>query len=183
MLAGGIPDDTGEAMRYLLALTGEDVDPAVVRAFVEEGPRMLRFLEQNSHVRYEAMLHYADYYQELPGARPGGRSIDPLPWHARHLGEDFLAMQPSHVQTTVMGLMGYTNIEGAVLLSKAPGWLARGGQTRAGIPGRYRLAFAIEALAASHHGKCADGAAAPLAARSRCAGPAVDAGTRLDPRG
>ncbi|MFM7272465.1 MAG: FAD-dependent oxidoreductase, partial [Gammaproteobacteria bacterium] len=123
MLAGGVPDDAEDAMRYLLALTGEDVDPAVVRAFVEEGPRMLRFLEENSHVRYEAMLHYADYYQELPGARPGGRSIDPLPWHARHLGEDFLSMQPSHVQTTVMGLMGYTNLEGAVLLSKAPGWL------------------------------------------------------------
>jgi 3-oxosteroid 1-dehydrogenase len=123
MLAGGVEDNAADALGYLRALTGEDVAPAVLEAFVEQGPRMLRFLEQHSEVRYEAMLHYADYYQELPGARPGGRSIDPLPYDARRLGEDFLAMQPSHVQTTVMGLMGYTNLEGAVLLSKAPGWL------------------------------------------------------------
>jgi 3-oxosteroid 1-dehydrogenase len=123
MLAGGVDDNREDALRYLRALTDGDVDPAVVEAFVDQGPRMLRFLEDNSHVRYEAMLHYADYYQEIPGARPGGRSIDPLPWDARELGEVFLEMQPSHVQTTVMGLMGYTNLEGAVLLSKAPGWL------------------------------------------------------------
>lgn len=123
MLAGGVDDNREDALRYLRALTDGDVDPQVVEAFVDQGPRMLRFLEQNSHVRYEAMLHYADYYQELPGARPGGRSIDPLPWDARELGDVFLDMQPSHVQTTVMGLMGYTNLEGAVLLSKAPGWL------------------------------------------------------------
>jgi 3-oxosteroid 1-dehydrogenase len=118
-----VDDNREDALRYLRALTDGDVDPAVVEAFVDQGPRMLRFLEDNSHVRYEAMLHYADYYQEIPGARPGGRSIDPLPWDARELGEVFLEMQPSHVQTTVMGLMGYTNLEGAVLLSKAPGWL------------------------------------------------------------
>ena len=123
MLAGGVDDNREDALRYLRALTDGDVDPQVVEAFVDQGPRMLRFLEDNSHVRYEAMLHYADYYQEIPGARPGGRSIDPLPWDARELGEVFLEMQPSHVQTTVMGLMGYTNLEGAVLLSKAPGWL------------------------------------------------------------
>ncbi len=123
MLAGGVEDNREDALRYLRALTDGDVDPAVVEAFVDQGPRMLRFLEENSHVRYEAMLHYADYYQELPGARPGGRSIDPLAYDARALGDVFLDMQPSHVQTTVMGLMGYTNLEGAVLLSKAPGWL------------------------------------------------------------
>ena len=123
MLAGGVEDNREDALRYLRALTDGDVDPAVVEAFVEHGPRMLRFLEEHSEVRYEAMLHYADYYQEIPGARPGGRSIDPLPYDARKLGGSFLEMQPAHLQTTVMGLMGYTNLEGAVLLSKAPGWL------------------------------------------------------------
>jgi len=122
MRAAGMQDSAAEARRYLLALTGEDVAPEVVDAFVEQGPQMLRYLEENSRVRYESMLHYADYYQELPGAQPGGRSIDPLPYDGRLLGEEFLRMQPSHVQTTVMGLMGYTNLEGAVLLSKAPGW-------------------------------------------------------------
>lgn len=118
----GIEDNDADALRYLTALTGDDVPRANVEAFVAHGRRMLEWLSGNSEVRYMAMQHYADYYQELPGARPGGRSIDPLPYDARELGDDFLNMQQSHRQTRVLGLMGYTNIEGAVLLSKAPGW-------------------------------------------------------------
>ncbi len=122
MLAAGVDDSEQDALDYLLALTGEDVDPALVQAYVREGPVMLRYLEQETRVAFEAMVHYADYYQELPGARPGGRSIDPLPYHARELGESFASLGLPHAQTRVMGLMGYTNQEGAVLLSKAPGW-------------------------------------------------------------
>ena len=123
MRAAGMEDNAADAITYISTLTGDDVDPQRVRAFVEQGPKMLRYLEEHSELRYEAMPHYADYYQELEGARPGGRSIDPLPCDARLLGVEFLHMQPSHVQNTVMGLMGYTNLEGTVLLSKSPGWL------------------------------------------------------------
>lgn len=118
----GIADSEAEALQYLSALTGEDVPPARVHSYVRHGARMLRWLCDNSHVRYQAMAYYADYYQHLPGAKPGGRSIDPLAYDARALGEDFRNMQEPHIQTRVLGLMGYTNTEGAVLLSKAPGW-------------------------------------------------------------
>lgn len=118
----GIDDSADDALRYLGALTEGDVPPANVAAFVHNGPRMLSWLCANSHVDYMAMAEYADYYQQLPGSRPGGRSIDPLPFDARELGDDFLQMRAPHPQTRVLGLMGYTNMEGAVLLSKAPGW-------------------------------------------------------------
>lgn len=119
----GLEDSPEDALQYLLELTGEDVDPAVVRAYVEEAPRMLAWLEKHTEAAFESMIHYADYYQALPGSRPGGRSIDPLPYHARELGESFSSLGLSHVQTRVMGMMGYTNLEGAILLSKSPGWL------------------------------------------------------------
>lgn len=122
MRAAGIDDSEQDALDYLLALTAGDVAEEVVRAYVREAPAMLRYLEERTHVRFEAMVHYADYYQELPGARPGGRSIDPLPYRARALGAAFDTLGLPHPQTRVMGLMGYTNQEGAVLLSKAPGW-------------------------------------------------------------
>ncbi|GAB3279760.1 FAD-dependent oxidoreductase [Parahaliea aestuarii] len=122
MLAAGIDDSDEDALTYLQALTGGDVDPTLVEAYVKEAPQMLRYLEEQTHVAFESMVHYADYYQNLAGSRPGGRSIDPLPYHARELGEAFHAMGLPHIQTRVMGLMGYTNQEGAVLLSKAPGW-------------------------------------------------------------
>lgn len=118
-----IDDSRSEAVDYLMQLVGDDVPRANVEAFVDHGPRMLRWLEDNSHVRYMPMSYYADYYQELRGAKTGARSIDPLPYDAQKLGREFLSMQESHIQTRVMGLMGYSNTEGAILLSKSPGWI------------------------------------------------------------
>lgn len=118
----GIEDSEDEALQYLGALTADDVAPSRTRAYVRHAGRMLRWLSEHSHARFMAMPYYADYYQDLPGAKPGGRSIDPLPYDARRLGRDFRNMQEPHRQTRVLGLMGYTNTEGAILLSKAPGW-------------------------------------------------------------
>lgn len=122
MKAAGIDDSEADALQYLLALTKDDVARDVVEAFVREAPAMLQYLEQHTHVAFESMVYYADYYQALPGSRPGGRSIDPLPYHARELGAAFASLGMPHIQTRVMGLMGYSNQEGAVLLSKSPGW-------------------------------------------------------------
>ncbi len=122
MKAAGIDDSEEDALQYILALTRDDVARDVVETFVRQGPAMLRYLEENTHVVFESMVHYADYYQELPGSRPGGRSIDPVSHHARYLGDSFESLGMPHIQTRVMGLMGYSNLEGAALLSKAPGW-------------------------------------------------------------
>ncbi len=118
----GIEDNPDDAAAYLTALTGNDVPAANVASFAKNGARMLQWIMETSHAQFISMAEYADYYQHIPGARPGGRSIDPLPYDARELGDDFLNMQIQHRQVRVLGLMGYSNIEGAVLLSKAPGW-------------------------------------------------------------
>jgi 3-oxosteroid 1-dehydrogenase len=118
----GIEDNPEDAEAYLTALTGNDVPAVNVASFAKNGARMLQWIMENSHVQFMSMREYADYYQHIPGARPGGRSIDPLPYDARVLGNDFLNMNAQHRQVRVLGMMGYTNIEGAVLLSKAPGW-------------------------------------------------------------
>jgi len=118
----GIDDSEDEALRYVSALTGEDVPADNVQAYVRHGRRMLRWLVDHSRVEFQAMAYYADYYQHLAGAKPGGRSIDPLPYDARRLGADFANLQEPHRQTRVLGLMGYSNTEGAILLSKSPGW-------------------------------------------------------------
>jgi 3-oxosteroid 1-dehydrogenase len=138
----GIEDNPDDATAYLTALTGNDVPSANVASFARNGARMLRWIMENSHVQFIAMPEYADYYQHIPGARPGGRSIDPLPYDARELGDDFLNMNMPHRQVRVLGLMGYSNIEGAVLLSKAPGWfkllLKLSWQYFSDIPWRFR---------------------------------------------
>lgn len=123
LMAGcGVADSEDEALRYLTQLVGEDAPAANVRAFVRHGKRMLRWLADHSHVAYQAMAYYADYYQHLEGAKTGARSVDPLPYDARALGRDFRDLQEPHRQTRVLGMIGYSNTEGAILLSKSPGW-------------------------------------------------------------
>lgn len=118
----GIEDSADEALTYLRALTKDDVPDDRVQAFVTHGRRMLQWLCDHSRAEFQAMSYYADYYQHLAGAKPGGRSLDPLPFDARELGRDFLDLHEPHKQTRVLGLIGYSNTEGAVLLSKSPGW-------------------------------------------------------------
>jgi 3-oxosteroid 1-dehydrogenase len=138
----GIEDNPEDSLAYMTALTGNDVPAANVASFVKNGARMLRWVMSNSHVQFIAMPEYADYYQHIQGARPGGRSIDPLPYDARQLGDDFLNMNMPHRQVRVLGLMGYSNIEGAILLSKSPGWfkllLRLSWQYFSDIPWRFR---------------------------------------------
>lgn len=116
------PDSRARALEYLLAAIGEEVPRATLEAFVDQAPRMLKFLEDNSHVRFEARA-YCDYYPELPGGKPEGyRTHEPVPMHARHLGRDFATLRPSHHSLVVMGRYTFTNAEGTALLTQSPGW-------------------------------------------------------------
>ncbi|MDR3416841.1 MAG: FAD-dependent oxidoreductase [Nevskia sp.] len=117
-----IEDSQEDALRYVLSLTGDDVPQDNVAAYVTHAARMLQWLTANTHAQFQAMPYYADYYQDLAGSRPGGRSVDPLPYPAQSLGQEFLRLQEPHRQTRVLGLMGYSSTEGAILLSKGPGW-------------------------------------------------------------
>lgn len=120
--ASPYPDSRERALEYLLASVGDEVPRAILEAFVDEGPRMLKFLEGNSRVRFEAR-GYCDYYPELPGGKPEGyRTHEPVPFHARHLGKDFETLRPPHHALVVMGRYTFTNAEGTALLTQAPGW-------------------------------------------------------------
>jgi 3-oxosteroid 1-dehydrogenase len=116
------PDSCEKVLQYLTAAIGGAVPRSTIEAFVDNAPRMLKFLEENSHVRFAARA-YCDYYPELPGAKPEGyRTHEPLPMNARHLGNDFRTLRPLHHGLVVMGRYTYTNAEGTDLLTQAPGW-------------------------------------------------------------
>jgi succinate dehydrogenase/fumarate reductase flavoprotein subunit len=73
--AAGAPDHRDDALRYLASLAHDRQDPALVEAFVDAAPAVLRWLEDNTALRFVA-LPYPDYHSENPGARPaGGRSL------------------------------------------------------------------------------------------------------------
>lgn len=120
--AAGHPDTPEKALEYLLASIGDVVPRKTLEAFVSEAPRMLKFLEDKSHLRFAAR-GYCDYYPELPGGRPEGyRTHEPIPYHARNLGKDFDTLRPLHHSLAIMGRYTFTNGEGTYLLTQAPGW-------------------------------------------------------------
>lgn len=88
MKAAGIPDSREEALAYLRKVVGPEVAADRLEAYVDHAPQMLRYLESRSRVRFRAATQYTDYYAELPGGKPGGRSLDPVPISRRVLGDE-----------------------------------------------------------------------------------------------
>ncbi|MDB4872952.1 MAG: putative oxidoreductase [Gemmatimonadales bacterium] len=73
--AAGIEDSREDAIRYIASLSNDRQDPETVAAFVDAAPEVLRWIEENTRLRF-VMLTYPDYHSENPGALPkGGRSV------------------------------------------------------------------------------------------------------------
>lgn len=108
MAGRGIPDSPADAEAYLGALTGGTVAAARIAAYVAEAPRMLAYMAAHSHLQLDSLEAYSDYYAEAPGGKPGGRSMEPLPFDARQLGEHFATLQPPHRQSQILGQFGIT---------------------------------------------------------------------------
>jgi 3-oxosteroid 1-dehydrogenase len=120
----GAEDSLDEAREYLKhTLAGEDIPAELVEAYLENGPKMLKFLHDRTQVRYESLDHYPDYYSNLPGAKPGHRSLEPAPINASELGEDHKKMTYSHHMMRLFGVIHFTQVEAQILMLQMPGWI------------------------------------------------------------
>jgi 3-oxosteroid 1-dehydrogenase len=77
LLAAGVPDTPQKAAAYLSAVVGTGSSVARQQSFLAHGPAMISFVMANSPLRFRWMEGYSDYYPELPGGMPQGRSIEP----------------------------------------------------------------------------------------------------------
>ncbi len=87
MKQGGIDDSEAEALAYLKAVVGPDVPESKLMSYIRRGPQMLAFMEQQADLPFEAAQRYSDYYPDAPGAKPGGRSMEPKPISRRSIGK------------------------------------------------------------------------------------------------
>ncbi|WP_328478139.1 3-oxosteroid 1-dehydrogenase [Actinoplanes sp. NBC_00393] len=99
LLAAGVPDTFSKADAYLAAVVGPEVPVARRHAFLTGGPRAISFLLRCSPLRFSWMQGYPDYYPELPGGMPDGRSIEPQALDANILGAEYANLNPSYVPT------------------------------------------------------------------------------------
>lgn len=99
------PDTLEEAECYLKHLTGEHYRPEIVRAFLENAPKLVTFLSDETEVRFQRLPWYIDYRSESPGAKQATRTLGPQPYDGRRLGSDLALVRPSHDMLTVLGGM------------------------------------------------------------------------------
>ncbi|MEU6408788.1 FAD-binding protein [Microbispora sp. NPDC046933] len=92
-------DDSRESIRrYLDLLTEGRVPDARLDAYVDNGPAAMTLLCRSRWMRFFWTKGYADYHPEYEGGRPLGRSIEPLPFDTRKLGEDERYQRPNSMK-------------------------------------------------------------------------------------
>ena len=117
MRAAGMAADRPLAEAYLATLVDGHGDAALWRAFLDAAPRMLLALERDAGLAFRPYLTAPDYRQDLPGAAPGGRALEPLPCDGRTLGADFARLGWPLRELMVFGGMMVTRGEAAKLLT------------------------------------------------------------------
>ena len=101
----GEQDSRERALRYFESLVGKDrMRPDVMEAFIENGRRMVEFLEQNTETQFERTT-YPDYKSHLDGGMPVGRSISAREYDGRLLGRHFDTLRPPMKELCVLGTM------------------------------------------------------------------------------
>jgi 3-oxosteroid 1-dehydrogenase len=78
MEAAGTEDSPEAAIEYLRAIGLGDSDAAVAEAYVRNGARAIRAIEENSALRWQQMI-FPDYTAEFPGSNTVGRGVEIYP--------------------------------------------------------------------------------------------------------
>jgi len=103
MARAGISDSPEEALQYLEHVTAGSSTTERLRAYIATAPRMMSNLAECSHVRFECVEDYPDYYPEVAGGKGGGRSCEPAVFDALRLGDEFGRMRLPPAEGRILG--------------------------------------------------------------------------------
>jgi succinate dehydrogenase/fumarate reductase flavoprotein subunit len=84
--AQGIAEPAGAARQYILQVIGATAQPALIDAYLANGPRMLQWLAEHSEVEFLPSPATSDWYPEIPGATRLGRLLSPKEYDGKRLG-------------------------------------------------------------------------------------------------
>jgi len=124
LLAAGVPDTPAKAATYLSAVVGPDVPAARQQAFLTNGPKAISFLLRSTPLRFSWMQDYPDYYPELPGGMPNGRSIEPRALDANILGAEFAKLNPPYMASPAGTVVYTVDYKWLALIARHPKGLA-----------------------------------------------------------
>ncbi|WP_174291089.1 FAD-binding protein [Sphingomonas bacterium] len=141
--AAGHADDLDDAFGYVRALTADNVADDQIHAFVDNGHRMIAWIEREADIAYAA-LPYPDYYPDVAGSREGFRThLIPGAFDARKMNRAaFDTMQRASPASSLWGRINWVLAETYVALFRPKGWWKTIGKAFAGywldLPQRLR---------------------------------------------
>ncbi len=94
MAEADIPDSIENGLLYLEDTVGNRVPKSKLKAYVTKVNEMMEYLKKNTHVEFQIMHGYPDYYPESPGGTDGGRALEPVLFEGKKLGRIFDEMRP-----------------------------------------------------------------------------------------
>lgn len=115
-------DSIEQARSYLHACAGDQVDLARLQAYMDNAPKMIEALTRCSRVRYAVAAKYPDYYPHLPGALPGGRTLDPELFDSSQLGDELGNLRKPSPSTLLMGRIAWTARDAHKVMARGFGW-------------------------------------------------------------
>lgn len=120
--AKGGNDSFALALQYLKNAAGEHVDEARLLAYLRNAPKMIKALTDTSHVRYAVAQKYPDYYPDMAGSLPGGRTLDPELFDTSLLGAELDNLRKPSPSTLLMGRIAWTARHAHKVMARSFGW-------------------------------------------------------------
>ncbi|MCP3735898.1 FAD-dependent oxidoreductase [Sphingomonas sp. RP10(2022)] len=117
----GQADSAEEAFAYIRPQSAANVPDGTIKAFVDQAPRMLRWLHAKTPVRYDS-VPYPDYHVEYEGGKHGFRTHLPRGIDGRLLGDDILKLRSASPAASLGGIVNWSFTDTNYLLFRHKGW-------------------------------------------------------------
>ena len=103
----GATDSRDDALAYCLRLSDGRARPGLVETFVDRGAGVIRYLEERTPLRLQAMT-WPDYHPEFAGGKDSGRMLEPRLHDKRRCGAWADRIRPAPVLTVPVTLQEST---------------------------------------------------------------------------
>ncbi|SOB99215.1 succinate dehydrogenase/fumarate reductase flavoprotein subunit [Ureibacillus xyleni] len=88
MKEAGFEDNREDAITFIKRLSLGRADDHMIETFVDKGHEIIKFLHDNTPVKFTTPLSYPEYYKRMDEAlKNGTRSLDPAPFDLNEIGE------------------------------------------------------------------------------------------------
>lgn len=121
--AEGAVDSIEDAKHYLdQVVPADQVPEEMIDTYLQNAPKMVDFMHENTQLQYASLAKYPDYYTNLEGSREGHRSLEPVPINRDLLGDwvhKLVVGGPMFINNRI----AITQVEGQILVGKLKGYV------------------------------------------------------------